>query len=272
MHEAAVAGQLEAVRFLIDNHADIRAIETSGESALHKAIDGHSADVVKLLLERGCDPNERVHDEAWGDNRETPLILAARSNILPVIGTLLDHGAALEGKDTDGETALLLAASFNNIEACEFLLSKGADINTTNKRKQTVLHKAAFNSLGNIASRNEKTNAAPLVKLLIDKGLDVNAQDGSGCTPLYYAATGYGKALDVLDLLVHAGAGINSADKRGNTPLHQAARHGNADVVSWLLDHGADANALNADKKKPRNVASPKSPEVADLLRQHESH
>lgn len=83
-----------------------------------------------------------------------------------------------------------------------------------------------------------------IIKLLIDKGADVNIIDSQGDMPIFIAVF---DNLDVVKLLVENGANINVKDRRNNTPLISACFHTNLDIVKYLIDKGADINAVNND-------------------------
>jgi len=77
-----------------------------------------------------------------------------------------------------------------------------------------------------------------VVQLLLDKGAEIDAKDNEGGTPLLWAAKGGHK--DVVQLLLDKGAEIDAKDNEGRTPLLWAARRGYNDVVQLLLDRGVD--------------------------------
>ena len=82
---------------------------------------------------------------------------------------------------------------------------------------------------------------AEVVKLLLDRGANIEARDKYGNTALLLSA-GHGQA-EVVSLLLDRGANIETRDKYGKTALILAAWSGKTEVVSLLLDRGADIEA-----------------------------
>jgi ankyrin repeat protein len=92
----------------------------------------------------------------------------------------------------------------------------------------------------------------------------INAQDPlKGSTPLMHAIE-FNNSLKLIEALYQAGAKLDTQDFVGDSALHFAAREGRADVVKFLLDCGANKNLVNAEKKKPIDLAD--SPEIKQLL------
>ena len=80
------------------------------------------------------------------------------------------------------------------------------------------------------------------VKLLLDKGADVNMKTDNGETALIEASeNGH---IEVVKLLLDKGADVNAKDNYGNTSLILASSYGYHEVVSILLENGADVNAI----------------------------
>ena len=90
----------------------------------------------------------------------------------------------------------------------------------------------------------KKENEA-LVRLLVDRGADVQAKDNYGMTVLHCAAERGNEA--VVRLLVDSGADVKAKDYNGNSPLHWAAERGSEAVVRLLVDKGADVKAKGKD-------------------------
>ncbi len=132
------------------------------------------------------------------------------------------------------------AAADGDIEQVKLLISKGADINAKDEKKNTPLHYAV------------KSGAMKLVQLLVEAGADVNAKDKRGHSPLYYTIRE--KDLDTAKLLIVRGADVNAKDKQGLTALHSAALGGLKDIAELLLAHGADVNAKDNRSRTPLHI------------------
>ncbi len=110
LHEAAIKGYLDIVRWLIGNGADVN-VENSdgGDTALHlAALHGHT-DVVKVLIWNGADLNDK-------HNGYTALHYAASCGYVEIVKDLLENGADLNAKDEDGCSAFDLAVSYRHVE------------------------------------------------------------------------------------------------------------------------------------------------------------
>lgn len=230
--------------------------------------------VVRLLLDRGADPNASY----WVDGPkqrwlQTPLYAAGGiANNLALLTMLFDAGAKVDARDLEvlyhtiefpdpACLRLLLergkppleqikyclgrATDFEYPEHIALLLAAGADpnfrINWDGQR--THLHKAVY-----------LDRSVEIVRMLIDAGSDVNAIDESGISVLRCAVRN-GNA-PVVALLRSRGAredGVNEADARRGGPitLCLAAMRDDVATIDRLLDGGADVNAPAAPDQTP---------------------
>jgi len=103
----------------------------------------------------------------------------------------------------------------------------------------------------NAANENGKTplhlaifsGKKSIIEFLITNGASVNAKDNSGTTPLHTAA--YGNDVEIIGILLNHGADINVQDNYGDTPLREAARRGCTNAVEYLIKNGANVNIKN---------------------------
>lgn len=214
LREAAKLGQINVVRALLAQGADVNAKGTSGESALAEAAFTGNADIALVLLERGAEVNSK---DKYGN---TALMCAAFFGNTNVVSLLLNHGADIHAKANSGDTALLLAAKFEGREdLVRVLLDGGADVSAKDQEGFTALLAAAH------AGKTE------VVRFLLDRGAKVNAEcDNNGYTALMWAALA-GKAGPV-KVLLDRGADINLVNAFGDTALSLAS--GKPDVVVLL--------------------------------------
>ncbi|MDD5773688.1 MAG: ankyrin repeat domain-containing protein [bacterium] len=245
---AAEKGDINTVKQLLDQGADINVKDRNGITALITAVWNSYTEIVKLLLEKGADVN------AKDDYGRTVLMKAVEDGNIEIIKLLMDKGADINKKDIDGNTALILAGSFNRLEAVTLLLEKNADINIKNDEGFTAFTWAS------------EGGYIEIVKELLEKGADVNAKTKDGFTPLMFAARE--SHIEVLKLLLDKKADVNvQAKKTGFTALMLAEENGFNEGVKLLLEKSANVNARdNAGVTALMKAAEKGSTEIVKLL------
>jgi ankyrin repeat protein len=144
---------------------------------------------------------------------------------------------------------LFAAAQSGNAAQLKTLLDAGANHGAVDEAGETALMHAAHG--GHVAA----------VQVLIAAGADVNAKAPQGWTALARAAyngeteRGY---VEVIEALHAAGAGLDDRIFFGITPLMLAAGGGDASVVEWLINAGADVLATNEGGRTARMMANDK--------------
>jgi ankyrin repeat protein len=226
----------EVALFLLRKGAEV-GNNKYGEGPLHVVQD---KELVTILIQKGADVKGDPKSRAG-----SPLVSAARRADKDVIRMLIDHGADVDVCCTlrgslplswDFPRGLLTintlnplqtAASIGNVDAMEALLEKNANIEARpDTMDVTALHLVAQGS-----------NPAA-VKLLLEKGADVNALSKGGMTALHYAASSAGKPkLGIVELLVQYGANLEARTtcEYKLLPIHEAAFRGHADIVEFLF-------------------------------------
>ena len=155
-----------------------------------------------------------------------------RNNDLSALQTLLKT-SDVNTRDSRETTPIMWAAAYGTLDAMNMLIGAGADVNAKNAFDATALHWCA----GDLNK----------VRLLVEKGANVNAVSKMGRTPLLIAAAHSGGS-PVVEFLLSKGARAAVMDKAFNSPLSVAAHAGNVASVRALLEHGVNVG--------PKDIAS----------------
>ena len=137
LHRAAQNGNIEEVRRLLENGADVNAQANNGSTPLHAAAEEGQREVVQLLLDGGADIEVR---DMFGDR---PLHMAAEEGQREVVECLVKNGADVNAQADNGSTPLHEAVLYGHLVVVGYLINAGADIQLTDNFGQTPLHLAA---------------------------------------------------------------------------------------------------------------------------------
>ncbi|MCP4550039.1 MAG: hypothetical protein GY835_26570 [bacterium] len=268
LHSACYAGSMEIVERLLEHGADIEARDNYGNTCLHYSIyGGHeeislylverepfldvegancgwtpllaairsgSVPLVESLINHGADVHRSTFPERWSGLHE-----AARSGNLEIVRLLVDSGVDLAAETTPwGQQAIEFAVGENHLEVLRFLIDAGADVHAVNEEGTTLLHTACWQG------------RAECARMLIDAGLEVDIVDNDGSTPLQISILNGGAAL--IEMLLSSGADIQkTSGDNEESILYRAARFGNGEAVNTLIAHGAKVNAKADDGATP---------------------
>ncbi|MBI4472673.1 MAG: ankyrin repeat domain-containing protein [Acidobacteria bacterium] len=263
---------INAVRSLLQQKADVNAAQSDGMTALHWAAHKDNLEIARMLVQAGADVKRGTRLGSI-----LPLFMACTNGSAPMIELLLKAGADANSTNELGTTALMQAAASGSVEAVTTLVNYGANVNAKEKaRQQTALMFAAAR------------NRAPIIRVLAAGGADLDAvskitaisndlvdEDGNpipapsrtgetrrrprgegkvagigGMTALHYAARdGF---METVRALVESGASVNRINPMDkSTPLVVATINGQYDIAKYFLDHGANPNLGASDGLTP---------------------
>lgn len=273
---AARFGREKTVKLLLKAGADVNARNRSDETALLEAARRKFDAIVELLHKHGAaEPDlerkvarwqleqERVWSEtdfvnaarrgeaprveqyllagmdvnAAGARDETGLIAAARGNRIEIVKLLIKAGIDLDARDREGVSAVELAWSRRFDEIVDLLTAAGnkwsqKDV-AMRRLREAGIHYGSKRFI-DAAANGQDAN----VKLFLDAGMDVNAEDEHGRRVLVEAAKAGQKS--VVELLLKNGADTNLRDGFGINALEAARRNELEDVVAVLTAAGAE--------------------------------
>ena len=275
---------LETVKLLVNAGADVNTKDENGNNILMAAVDvcdeDTDLDTIKYLIENVADIN------AKNNKNETALILAAQGGDLEVMKYLVEAGADMNVQENNyGITAFMFAAGKPDLEAAKFLMKAGADINAVTFNGcpvlKLILDVLYYREHTNQIHDEERTKALAVMNMLIECGVDVNAQDDEGKTALTTALREPDS--EVIELLLKAGANINAVAFNGcpalkfildvlyyredTNQIHDEERTKALAVMNMLIEYGVDVNAQDNKGKTALTTALQESDyEVIELL------
>lgn len=208
---------------------------------------------------------------------ESPLHYAAKKGFMRLLDLLFRLGAsAILEKEVGGCTALYLACCNGHLPVIDYVLAKGADIDTRGPRGSTLLHAAVSRRQNNVltyffergvtvsgycndagltsfycAAKTGNTQAAAI---LLQYDAYIDETDMQGWTALHWAALE--GAIDTVKFLVRNGAAVNALTRHGDTPLHLAASVNQEIVATYLMRQGADRKIKNNAGETPADCTS----------------
>jgi ankyrin repeat protein len=279
--EAAMKGDVAAVRALLQQGAEVNGALGDGMTALHWAAEHGDEELAAVLIKAGADPRAgtrigahtplhvaakrgdsiivRMLVDAGADVHVTtttgaaPLHYAAASGDADAVRILLDRGAAVNVREPQwGQTPLMFAAASGRATVVKLLLARGADAKATGK----VVDISARNREDAAESRQRNARVAAIQKELAAKKAASQAVSLSAPSAPR-AATGGNRGADSQEEPEPLGYADLVGAHGGLTALLLAAREGLDETAFALLDAGADINQVSAsDRTSPLLMAT----------------
>ncbi|XP_054253675.1 ankyrin repeat and SOCS box protein 9 [Indicator indicator] len=189
------------------------------------------------LIKQGSDVNLLTADQV------SPLHEACLGGHAACARVLLKHGAQVNAVTVDWHTPLFSACASGSVACLALLLQHGASLHPPCDLA-SPLHEAA------------RRGHVQCVELLWSHGANVDHSVPQLGTALHVACES--QQVSCARKLLESGANVNSG--RGlDSPLHAAARSGSVELVTLLLDFGADVWVKNAEGKRPMELVPPSS-------------
>ncbi|MGG6298307.1 protein kinase domain-containing protein [Leptolyngbya sp. AN02str] len=224
-----------------------------------------------------------TQDERLPGNVGWPLVCALNSAEPEVAQLMISRISGVNGVDEYGLSPLIWATVSKQLT--QDLLAQGANVNVKSLYGFTPLTAALRQRYIRLGYPTHPIEIHPeyeqVVKLLVEHGADVNAQNADGWTILNVAIDALpwlGPDNDesrpeverVIKLLLDRGANVNATNRFGYTPLDSAVERNNVAIAKLLLDKGADINVKSPNGGLPLlHSAIFSGPEMVELLLQH---
>ncbi|XP_071197181.1 unconventional myosin-XVI-like isoform X2 [Salvelinus alpinus] len=261
------------------SHMKRHRIRFSLGDIIQDAIVRHDDKEVLRLLKERADPNTPISSGG------SLLHLCARHDNVFAAEVLIERGLNVNLQDEDLWTALHIACVCDHADMVLLLLLTGVnvllqDVNgnipldyaTEGTETSYILRKHLEENGIDVLSMHTMRTQRPStmlsdVRQLVSSGVSLNQRNNDGVTLLHIAcASGY---REVVSVLLEDGADPQPSDNGYWTPLHLAAKYGQTSIVSQLLKHRADPTLLNCNQDKPSGIAA-SDPIMAMLLRAEE--
>lgn len=249
IYTASAVGDTEYIReVLLKEPSQVKNLDSSGRSALYYAAKNGNVQSVKVLLEHNADPTEVEKDAPRG----AALHAASSNNHLSIARMLLTAGADPNAEVEASGNALFIATLKGHTEMTELLYTAGASLSLSGACalgrvdlvgeitavKPSEINAGDFGPLAQAVSEGY-TN---IVHLLLKHNVELNDP--------WYTSNYMSYALrfsdkDMVTLLLEHGANPNLTNWLGVSYLHVLALQGNIELAKLLIDFGADLNVID---------------------------
>lgn len=256
------SGNTDLVSYIIDKGFDPNFRSRIGDIAVNQTIWSNQPAMLSLLIQKGA----RIND-VFDRYNFAPLHVAAFQGLQGMCQILLDNGAVIDiPKPDDGTTPLQIAIESKKNELAKFLISKGAELEHLDKSGNTPFNSAVIwennemayflldknvdylgaNCIATASCPNPANppihNAAlrnpEMLRVLLDKGVDINTTNNDGDTALISSV--WGDSLACMQLLISRGADLNKQNKRGISALLMACQNQNSSKAELLIKAGCN--------------------------------
>ncbi|MFY0481207.1 ankyrin repeat domain-containing protein [Flavobacterium sp. PLA-1-15] len=260
---AAWRGNIEIMEHLLKNGAKTNIFDDKGYSALNFAASAGQANtkVYDLLIENGI--NVKTDKDNKGAN--ALLLAAPHDKDFTLTNYFIGKGLDLNSTDKEGNTAFNYAARVGNIETLKALISKGVKYTDnamliasqggrgTSNTLEVYQYLAGLKINPNAVGKNgenvfhsivRKDKQEEIIAYFLSKGVDLNKADNDGNTPFMNAAASNNDVKLIANILQTV-KDINQKNSKGVTALALAVKGNTPEVVSLILQKGADVKVID---------------------------
>lgn len=225
LHIAVQQGDEKILKYILEKGAEIHAQDQQGDTPLLCATRDGKLALAQILIAAGADLNQNNNEG------ETPATAAARIPNADLIICIIKNGGDKEHKNKQGKSPLFIGIENDCLDVVKTLIQAGADVNDKAPNGEPLLLYATL-----------KRKVA-MVEALLAAGARTDVKDAQGRSLLHHATSAA-----LVKLFTAAGVNPNAVDNEGYTPLMQAARLSQRDIVQALLDAKADPNKTIGSK------------------------
>lgn len=258
IHLAALNGHTNCIKFMENS---LLRPDSGGITPLHLAAHAGRQEVIQLIDKCGIDPN--INDQ----NSIQPIHLAAASNHTDIVSYLISTCADACEQDSSQRIPMHWAASLGNIKMMELLMkdTTGERYRWTDKLGYTPLILATlyghYEAVVYLLKHEDNVNLEiGDVELLltnsetIDDVIEKHLDEFDNHTNVLHWACAFGTSKAVKQIIDAGKVDVGTVGDTNNTPLHTAAAYGNCSVIEYLIETGAEIDALGMFK--PPNHSS----------------
>lgn len=223
IHESCKTGNIRELNQWLSLGVDLNQKDDNGYAPLHHACEYGHEEVVRKPLDRKAKVN--LLTKAPLLSPMACLVLGrlndrlSEPEMVRIIGTLKMAGGDINPTSDEAVPPVKAVITRGNMQHLDFFMSLHVFIFVVDSDKRSMLHHIALNP-------NE--NSVAIVEMLVERGLDVNAQDCDGNTPLHLALLPFQK--DVAKHLMDSGADTEIKNWKGISP-HKMVQQ---DIVNFL--------------------------------------
>lgn len=239
LHAAALYGNVDCAKLLLDRGADIDALDGFEANSLMRGVDGNTEAIVELLIRYGVNT---THRDKLG---RTALHSAARRRSWQCMSYLLDHvdGIHIDSQGGSGETPLHDACGHHDTEGAKLLVSRGARCDIEDHFGRTVVDLAMMHSRNFLLG-------------ILQRGVGFSPRQNVVANCSIVAAVESCSTEEFKQRLSNATLEeINARTVLEGTALHKACERGRSDCLRLLLEHGAVAELKDGFNRTPISVA-----------------